>query len=59
MNTPRDYDVCTENPDGRHGPIEANWDPEIADTHVSVACAACGTTTGFPIAAFAPDLDWN
>lgn len=59
MNGHHDYNVCDQNPDGLHGPIHAHWDPEISDTHVSVACMACGTTTGYPIAEFAADLDWN
>lgn len=54
-----DYNVCPANPDGKHGPLVANWDAEIEDTHVSVACKACGTTTGWPIAEFADRLEWN
>ncbi len=53
-----DYNVCAENADGKHGPIEANYDREIGSTHFSVACKACGITTGHPL----PDpdeLEWN
>lgn len=56
---PIDYNVCPENEDGKHGPLEANHDQEIADTHVSVWCRACGYTTGWPISEFADDLEWN
>lgn len=55
----KDYNVCPDNGDGKHAPIHANLDLEIADTHVSVICVACGTTTGHPIAEFADALEWN
>lgn len=55
----RDYSICTVNEDGKHGPIRAGIDPEIEDTHVSVECAACGVSTGFPIADFIDRVEWN
>lgn len=55
----RDYNICPDQPDGVHQPVEANLDPEIADTHVSVICVSCGTTTGWPIAEFKDRLEWN
>jgi hypothetical protein len=57
--TERDYNVCPANKDGKHDRVVANLDLEIADTHVSVACTACGTTTGYPISEFVDDLEWN
>lgn len=54
----RDYNVCPVNLDGKHGPIEANYDPEIQATHFSVACLACGTTTGAALPD-PNDLEWN
>lgn len=51
-----DYNVCPINPDGKHAPVSAHYDHEVSTGYVSVACEACGTTTGVPI----PDeLEWN
>lgn len=57
--TGRDYNVCPENADGQHGPLRDHMDPEIDLGFVSVCCAACGTSTGYEIARFADDLEWN
>lgn len=53
-----DYNICEVNENGKHGPIEANYDPDIRDSHVSVACTACGLTTGYPLPDL-EDLEWN
>jgi hypothetical protein len=56
----RDYSVCPENPDGRHGPLRAGIDPETATTHVTVDCAACMFGASFPIAELdAGRLSWG
>ena len=55
----RDHNICTAAKHGQHGPIEANYDPEIANSHVSVVCGACGITTGYAIENFVNDLEWN
>lgn len=56
----RDYNVCTENPCGQHGPIVHNLeDHDIDAGFVSVRCQACGETTGHEIARFIDDLEWN
>lgn len=57
-NTEPDYNVCPENPDGVHGPLEQNHDRGIGDGWLSVACRACGTTTGVPIPPV-QDIEWN
>lgn len=56
---PNDYSHCRANVGGKHGPLRAGVDPEIENTHISVECAACGITTGFPIAEIADRLEWN
>ena len=55
----RDYSICPINPDGKHGPVHAYLDLEIASTHVAVICEACGVTTGYPIADIIDKLEWN
>lgn len=53
-----DYNICEANPSGEHGPIVQNLDLEIGDGWLSVACQACGTTTGVPVPDTA-DIEWN
>lgn len=56
----RDYNTCPDNPDGRHGPVVADYEDQANEsTHVHVRCSACGLSTGYPIGEFADDLDWN
>ena len=54
-----DYNICPDNDDGVHGPLRNHMDPDIDLGFVSVYCCACGGTTGFEIARFAADLEWN
>lgn len=54
----RDYNVCPENLNGVHGPIVQHLDLEIPEGYCSVACTACGTTTGIPIPPV-DQIEWN
>jgi hypothetical protein len=56
--TARDYSVCAETIDGLHV-LVAGVDHEWSDTHVSIQCRACGTTTGYPIADIRDRLEWD
>lgn len=55
----RDYNVCPENADGKHGPITTGNDYDIDPGYVSVQCESCGASTGYPIGSFVDDLEWN
>ena len=54
--TEHDYSICPDNPDGKHRPKDG-WDPEQPAGFVTIECASCGQTTGYPIPPL-EDITW-
>jgi hypothetical protein len=52
----RDYSICEETQDARHVPRDGH--PDAGEGFLTIECAACGQTTGYPIPPL-DDITWD